>query len=548
MAPSSTVPRDAPSPRARPADAPPGSSAGQRLCAWAYLNREFRDQVLRDVYSARARLVAPSHGFDVVPVLRHAWRAWWLETGACLLTLAVFGVGFVLVPLDTLITVDLLVIWGLLRVWLRWVREFVGYGEPLNSPGLDQVDLPRDRRLRLNGRLLKYSLVFSLAVLLMLVLMSAVSGPGGSLPARLEDTGLGVTVIAAATAAVVALGAGADAFCLARSQLAATMPGRVGRRMRSIDQQQHHPVVVHTGHKPFVGSGNQVRSWSFAQRLVRAPADQPAPGPGQEFDRPPFSAQKLIDRLRQSILDLRDDRDPETELPGLRVADEVFVDSAYATAPDLASALTANADADAVNSAIARAIANPGDVARHYLAVRVESWGGHIVTSVFVHVSLQGRTLYLEFATYALFPVKVEPGAPAVPAAIGAVLARLPERLLASWRIVRLPALFLPALRRGGAGTDTSLREAMMMDAEVRFREEPERSYFQVQDVAQHSKIIERRLIAAVDEFLFEVGVDTSEFTARTTQILNTGVMNFGSGDVNVENSAVGPNATAAAQ
>jgi hypothetical protein len=206
--------------------------------------------------------------------------------------------------------------------------------------------------------------------------------------------------------------------------------------------------------------------------------------------------------------------------------------------------LTGDADADAVNCAIARAIANPGDVARHYLAVRVESWGGHIVTSVFVHVSLQGRTLYLEFATYALFPVKARSEASAVPVAIGAALARLPGRLLACWRIVGLLTLFLPGFRRGSAWADTGMRETMMMDAEVGHSEEPERSYFQVQDVAQHSKIIERRLIAAVDEFLFETGVDTSEFTARTTAILNDGVMNFGSGDINVENSAVGTHAT----
>jgi hypothetical protein len=524
--------------------ATPGSSASRRLCAWTYLDREFRDHVLRDIYLAGR--VAPSHGFDVVPVLRHAWRAWWLETGEYVLTLTVFITGFALVPLDTLITVDVLVIWGLLRLWLSWMQQFVGYGEPLNSADLDTVDLPRDRRLRLNGRLLKYSLTFSASVLLMLVLMSMVNSPGGGVLGQLATTGLGVAVIAIAAAAVTALSVGGNAFCVARSLSDETRVRPASRRMRSIDRQQRHPIVVHTGHKPFVGSGKLLRNWSFAQRLVRT--DQPVPGPGREFDKPPFPAGKLIDRLRQSILDLQDDGDPETRLPGLRVADEVFVDNSYATVPYLTNVLTGDADADAVNNAIARAIDNPSDVARHYLAVRVESWGGHIVTSVFVHVSLQGRTLYLEFATYALFPVKTRAEASATPTAVGTALARLPGRLLACWRIVRLPALFLPGFPRGRAWTEPGMRESMMMDADVSFRDEPERSYFQVQDVDQHSKIIERRLIATVDEFLFEVGVDTSEFTARTTQILNTGVMSFGSGDINVENSAVGPNATATTQ
>jgi hypothetical protein len=41
-------------------------------------------------------------------------------------------------------------------------------------------------------------------------------------------------------------------------------------------------------------------------------------------------------------------------------------------------------------------ISRPSDVARHYLASRVESWGSEILTSIFVHVSPQGRMLYLE--------------------------------------------------------------------------------------------------------------------------------------------------------
>ena len=61
-----------------------------------------------------------------------------------------------------------------------------------------------------------------------------------------------------------------------------------------------------------------------------------------------------------------------------------------------------------------------------------------------------------------------------------------------------------------------------------------------VQDILQHSKIIERRLFTTVGDYLKRLGVDTSEFWARATAILNNGVINTGPGSVNVTNSAFG--------
>ncbi|MBO0804214.1 MAG: hypothetical protein J2P25_14210 [Nocardiopsaceae bacterium] len=513
--------------------------------AATYLDREFRDRALRDVYNARNKRVAPSHGFDIVPVLRHAWRAWWLETGQYLLTLAVLAAGLAAVPLDTVITLDVLVIWYLLRLWLRWARQFVGYGEPVDSPALDQLNLVRDRRMRLNGKMVKYSLWSSLTVLFLLMLASAVSSRAESVTSWLAGTGSGVAAIAVAFSCVVACGATARMLCLAHSQSAAPRSRRLSRRMKAIDEQQDHPIVVHTGHKPFVGSGKSVRSWSFAQRLVEA--DRTINGKVREFDKPPFPARKLIDSLKSSILDLGEDENAETRLPGLSVTDWVFVHETHAES-SLSDALASDAGDD-VNRAIADAIAKPGDAARHYLAARVESWGGDIVTSVFAHASLQGRTLYLEFATYALFPVKTDyaasrMGARAIAAHVGTALMCLPERLMESWRLVQAPALLMPAPSRAYTGTDISLREIVMLDSDVKFRDEPESSYFQVQDIAQHSKIIERRLIATVEDFLDDAGVDTSEFVQRTTEILNSGVLNIGSGNVSVANSAVGENSS----
>lgn len=195
---------------------------------------------------------------------------------------------------------------------------------------------------------------------------------------------------------------------------------------------------------------------------------------------------------------------------------------------------------------------------RHYLACRIPSWGGEIVTSVFVHASLQGRTLYLEFATLALLPTRpeyqlVDKPSTTGPAALLRELRRslvsLPQELQGIQRIIDAPAQLWSAVRprqdltlqrhadaRTDIGSNMSAREAAAIEAK--------QSYFQTQDILQHSKIIERRLIATVGDFLMKHHVDTTEFLQRATAILNNGVINTGPGNVDISGSVFGENNT----
>lgn len=535
------------------------SDASRGLCAGTYHDRDFRDQILREIYSARGRRIAPSHGFDLVPVLRHAWRAWWLETGQYLLTVLVLAIWLVTEPIDTLMALDLLVIGHLLRSRLNWIAESTGFGGRLN-PAAGRPEQVRDRNLKIRGVVLKRALAWALSVLFALALISIISqGVRVTAPSWAARTGLAITAIfISLVAAPVAISA-VRAWCAARLR-SATLCKRqpLGRRMQTIDQQQRHPFTVHSGFDPFLGSGKNIRSWSFAQRLVRASVDGT---PGTEFQIPPFTGCELVDRLRERIGELRSDVNPETRLPSLSVTDYVFVEGTRAT--DMGAVLAAEPDSIAVKGAIADAITNSGDAARHYLCAQVASWGGEVVTSVFVHVSLQGRTLYLEFATQALFPVRAEytmgkaistDGWSLGNATTTAIL-NLPLQLLETGRLARAPFTLWAALRarddrapvlstRRDVGAEFSVREKTMTELSSKPGDESESSYFQFQDVAQHSKIIERRLIAAIDDYLVEVGVDSSEFVRRTTMILNNGIMNTGSGEINVDRSAVGANST----
>ena len=155
-------------------DPDPDSVAGRRLAAGTYRDRDLRDQVLRDIYNAYGRRIAPSHGFDLVLVIRHAWTAWWLETGQQLLLLGVLGCWFAVRPLDAFIALDLLALSDLLRRWLSWVLEYLGYGGR-RDPTRDRPEQVRERNLSIRGKLLKRLLAAALAVLAALLLMSAAS-------------------------------------------------------------------------------------------------------------------------------------------------------------------------------------------------------------------------------------------------------------------------------------------------------------------------------------------------------------------------------------
>jgi hypothetical protein len=212
----------------------------------------------------------------------------------------------------------------------------------------------------------------------------------------------------------------------------------------------------------------------------------------------------------------------------------------------------------------------PREEARYHIACQVEAGGGELVTTVFVHISLQGQTLYVEFSTYALLPTPLPfhvidevcgTGPKAALRMARRCLSELPDVLHAPRRLLATPKHLVNAycaqwstkeenIKRRDIGAQISAREIAgdsidndldeVSAAHRSRRDHEETSYFQFLDVARHLKIIERRLLASIEEFLKTKGVDTSEFAARAEVILNNGVLNKGSGTINVSDSAVG--------
>ena len=233
---------------------------------------------------------------------------------------------------------------------------------------------------------------------------------------------------------------------------------------------------------------------------------------------------------------LSNDENPETRLPGLIVSDHVLLEGTHAI--PYMEVLRSEPDSKVVVDAINYVITHSSDVARHYLACQVASWGGEVVTSIFVHVSLQGRTFYLEYSVYALMPTRREyrvidevgaTGPASVARAAGKSILGFPEAVIAPRRLAQALGDLLAALRARRDGTLT-VRRGTNIGSQVSAREmacgDADESYFQFRDIVHHSKIVERRLVATVGEFLDGRGVDTSEFWQRATTILNQGIIN----------------------
>lgn len=523
-----------------------GQAATRRMCAGTYLDRHFRNQILQEVYNKRNRRIAPSYGFDVVPVVAHAWRAWRLETYQHLAILLLFVIATVRILLATIIVIFLIIVWYMIRAVFHWGRDLVAYFRERKS-------VSEYEQLRSRGKVLGYSLL-CLAILLAAAIIFAVARRtqlAGSWPTR---TGLVSAFI------VVTI---AGCFLV----LAAVMRQRslddLGRdnvyrsrwaspRIATLQAQQAHPFTVYSTFKPFVGAGTNVVTWSFAQRLVHA--QLAGIGPDQEYDEPPFTTKQLVSRLKTSIESLRQDENPETRLPGLTVDDHVFLEGTHSV---LYRPILGNNPAQKdISADIDNVMDEPRDVARHYLACQVASWEGEVVTNVFVHVSLQGRTLYIELATYALTPTRSQyhiideiggTGPGAMTRSVGKSLARLPDSLLAARFLVQVPSQLWAAFHAQRDGTLT-VRRGVNIGADFSAREAAiapdEESYFQFRDNLKHWKIIERRLIATVGDFLKECGVDTSEFWERASSILNKGVINMGPGNITITGSAIGDKAT----
>jgi hypothetical protein len=529
------------------------STATRHLCAGAYLDESFRNESLRQVYYQPRRLVAPSYGFDLVPVLAHCLRARngaLLRDGAIVVTLLAAACASWVAVLSVLFTMGglqaALATYRLSRDLIRDLRA----GTPIRLGTL----IPRILLL-----VLGWLLVFALGTVASGALVSRGAqsfGQGGT-------SGLGSAATGLASGSIV-LGLLVFAFPVAfslwrQSRLLQLTPGSPlsqpvrTARLDEVAGQQRGNTVVYSGFRPYVGSGVLVETWGFAQRLVRpqpslerdglAALDAVASERQREFAAPPFEAQELVDHVREHMMSLLPHRDAGEQIAGLTVQDQICLAGTEVTY--LAPYTTPEV--------MAAVIRHPSSPARHYLACQVFAWGGQLITTVYVHLAVQGRSLYLELTTTALPPcveayrvVDTVEGTGGM-AWLRALLSGLADTPRSIWRA---PANLLGTLINMlvASGTPAGMVRGYDYGARIGVRElgsdEDMRNLVQYQDVEKYQKLIERRVIASVLDFLDDRDIDTTEYRARAASVLNnSGVINTGN-DVTYQGSVAGGNVT----
>ncbi|MGC5021848.1 hypothetical protein [Micromonospora sp. DT47] len=528
----------------------------RHLGAGVYLDPEYRNRLIYEVYLDRTRRVAPSYGFALEPVLFHARRALLGEVVCDLFLVGTVVVGLLLTPTPTVAVLLILMFWRVSRAASQLSHDYVRYY--LKGGTLDEYTHLKER-LKVLAWVWR---AFAVVPLLLLVGLGLHAAGRLTLPNRFDlnhfnDLVPGTVGIIGAQVGAVTILATVQHFSLRALRTGSAAPGAIeGRRIRTVARQQAEPITIFSRFRPFIGSGFEMHTWSFVQRLVEAGVD--GREEDREWDTPPFRTADIVRHLEQRISSLAWDQDSETRLSGLTVNHHIFV----------AGTKTADLPEEMATADPIQVMADPTGHARHYLACQIESWDGEIVTTVYVHASIQGRMLYLEFSTWALPPTRQEfhvvdqPGgvgliaygktvgraAVSLPSRLGGALPRLATHALRALRLAGHSSADYDSRCRGvdigsrisarelGAGIDDHNDQATSAAATS--------TYFQKRDVLRYAQVIERRLLAAVLDFLEDRHVDVAEYRQRMVTILNVGAVNFGSGNVTVTDSAIGQGAT----
>ncbi|MER7057934.1 MULTISPECIES: hypothetical protein [unclassified Streptomyces] len=540
------------------------TTATRHLCAGVYVDERFRDLVIGQVCTAPHRRVAPSYGFDIVPVMHHAWRAAALSALPRTATLAAV-VGPVLtgaVPAAILIAsgFGLLLLLRLTTLLHSVDRQSVpaqksrgrGLGPLRAHRFLLRLLLPRitTRKAYAIKRVTTAALWLALAILVVAILYP-----------RQGLTALFLTM--AVTLVYLAVGAARQLILNRILRTPSLRPVRLSGRQRAADRQQHHMCAVYrrTRHSddedddftaftlfgdqsPFIGAGELVYQWNppMSIQLLRPETDD-APLQEREHPAPPFQAHELVEYLREAVLPLNTDSH-DVRLPA-HVRDRVYVAETDVAADR--SLLPHHF----TRSELRSIINTPESKQHHFLEVTTPADGAEFVATVLLHVSLQGRTLSLSTAACVLahtprsFQRIEEFGRHGTTAVIWAALnelTALPSDIQHSWRILR----YLYALAKAAVLprdlTTTPIRN-ILIGSRVSIREESSQAWSKVQfeksDILGRMKTIEQRLLSATSDFLQTKDVDTSAFNDRALKIINSGIFNFGDNN-SFTNNAVG--------
>lgn len=467
-----------------------GSAATRYLCVGAQIDEQFAGRAIYELLTERQRASAPSYGIDAVPVLLH-----------CLWATRRHRIRDVI--LSVMLAVDV-------AIW------FVTLRSPLQS-----VSLFTTSRSIWSSESMRRLAFLAGSVVVLISVASVV---------RMIDWAWGRIVIGHTLVK--------ERFN-PESARVSLLPW-TSRRLSAIGRQQYGCLTVYDASSPslFVGAGPEIADveWHFALDLRRkTDADSP-PGRLGNAGTGEAAAITPLELYRHIELRLLELRDPSMGhaylLPDLEVSDHLFVSGL--TRKDGVPLLD-QAEGNQLTSAEMNRIADvPDGLIRHFKSIRVESWGGELVVTAFLHLATQGSTLYAEFTPCLLPPIRplyhvldTQPMPSAdewLRVVAGAIwgapsaLVTAPTRLLPGGRP---PDVLATDHRSSNPSLDRGARTSVrLLGATPR----PDH-HFQWLDARKYLRVIEVQVLDALVEFLDCKGIDTSDVRARQSTILNKGII-----------------------
>lgn len=514
------------------------------LCAAAYNHREsFRAGILQRLMLPTERFLPPAYGVDPGAVAWHCVRAQRLDAARELAALAVLAAALWVEPVSAAFVVYVATALRLRSYWRQRLRLRV----PKPS-GVRQLAVPA----------LTVIAALSLAVYVALLVYAVWSGLGGRVPWLAASSAPAVAAQAAGTWVLVGLPAGWGVVAAAERRVRRrrwreirtakrlgppetrglwgvieTSTARGLRRLSQLEQVTH----VEYADDAFYGAGDELEQfppWSFATQLRRrTPPAPPDVGAGHlrlvkppEDSGPLLSHSDVIDAIREGMQRFRaGEARAGARLQQLTMRDYVF-------APQGHPALISKRPAGDV-------LADEDEEARHMLGIRVGSWEEDLSTTTFVRATTHGDILYLEVSVRVLLPVQNQYrwSIRTIDAGMLNALRSIPSDILLAvprhtWQLARRFRLMWgkepePAERSAAQaeGWDVPAPPLHINSLREQVAQPSPQNLFQRLDIERYVKAVEHRLISSVQDLLEHKGLESEEFSARVSQVFNTGVI-----------------------
>jgi hypothetical protein len=390
---------------------PGGGQATRHLQAAAHLSRPFRRAVIAELVEERHRVPAPAPGTDTAAVLAECLRARRHHLWTALACLVVLLVGLAFDAVGTAFALGAVLqvlLWGYGSRGVTWL--VVRLEPRLDTPWTRE----RVRRIVLAVFWVLYVVELSFGIVLLANASESdaptYGGYDGYAVAPQPSVGGALAVPILLTLAWLLIGAVSRYLELGRlaeigDPRSAEPPYQSSAALRPVFERLRSGATeaetVFGAYKPFVGSGILFDDWNLHTELRPAVSG---------VDAAPLTVAEVHETITAWLRGLSFGAGyPGDVLHALTVRDRVFRSGLRVERSESWHGSLSPVGPDGLRGLAPEAARVLDDAAhprlRHYIEARAELWGGQVIVSTFVRVTLQGQQLYLEGLQYVLPPV-----------------------------------------------------------------------------------------------------------------------------------------------